>query len=161
MKNKEKYFDEIMDIVTFSRLAVSRENNKPFRCNQIECIDCLFREEVGGNCRTTAKEWLESEYVPYVDWSKVEVDTKVLVSDDNKHWFKRHFAKYEDGKIYAWRDGRTSWSSGNVIYWNHAKLYDEEESKAVTYYSGDKVYYQGRLYSAEQIEEKKNEGAEE
>lgn len=29
-----------------------------------------------------------------VDWSKVAVDTPVLVSNDNKEWIKRYFARY-------------------------------------------------------------------
>lgn len=33
-------------------------------------------------------------------WSKVSVDTKILVSNNGKGWSKRHFAKYEDGKVY-------------------------------------------------------------
>lgn len=149
MKNKEKYFDEIMDIVTLTRLAVSRESNKPFKCSQIKCSDCLFKEHSEKTCRISAKEWLESEYVPYVDWSKVEVDTKVLVSDDNEHWHRRYFAEYKDGKVVTWDIGKTSWSteSGGRVYWEYAKLYEEEENKTVTYYSGDKVYYQGQLYS--------------
>ena len=65
------------------------------------------------------------EYLGIVDWSKVEVDTPILVGNDNKTWFKRYFARYEDGKVYAWLNGKTSWSSisefsfGN---WKYAKL---------------------------------------
>ena len=61
-----------------------------------------------------------------VDWNKVEVDTKVLVRnkpDDN--WLKRHFAKYEDGKVYVFKNGRTSWSSRGITHWQETKLWEE------------------------------------
>ena len=33
---------------------------------------------------------------PEVDWSKVEVDTPILVRNtDNEEWNKRYFARYE------------------------------------------------------------------
>ena len=67
-------------------------------------------------------------YTPPTDWSKVEVDTKVLVRDfDNNVWSKRYFAEYKDGEYYAYVDGKTSWSSdGDETQWNQMKLYKEE-----------------------------------
>ena len=68
-----------------------------------------------------------------VDWSKVEVDTPILVrqtEDEDKEWGRRHFAKYENGKVYAWGEGYTSWSSeGHMVIWNYAKLAESEETK--------------------------------
>ena len=61
-----------------------------------------------------------------VDWDEVEVDTKVLVrnkTDDN--WLKRHFAKYEDGKVYVFKNGRTSWSSRGITHWQETKLWED------------------------------------
>lgn len=128
MKNKEIYVDEIMDIVTSSRLAVLAKTNKPCGCHQIACSDCLFGEILDKDCFEEAKKWLEEEYEPRVDWSKVEVDTKVLVSNNNENWLKRYFSKYEDGKVYAWHQGKTSWSVKSrfdVVQWKYAKLYEE------------------------------------
>ena len=69
-----------------------------------------------------------TEYTPPMDWSKVEVDTKVLVRDwDNSEWVPRHFAKYKDGKVHTWNSGRTSFTIINeedYIPWNQAKLYE-------------------------------------
>lgn len=65
------------------------------------------------------------EYLDIVDWESVEVDTPILVGNDNKTWFKRYFAKYEDGKVYAWLNGKTSWSSTcevSIGHWKYAKL---------------------------------------
>ena len=61
-----------------------------------------------------------------VDWDEVEVDTKVLVRnkpDDN--WLKRHFAKYEDGKVYVFKNGRTNWSNEGITHWQETKLWED------------------------------------
>ena len=72
---------------------------------------------------------MEEYKEPEVDWSKVEVDTPILVRDyESQEWEARHFAKYEDGVIYAWDGGSTSWTSkGNVTEWKFAKLADGGE----------------------------------
>lgn len=61
-----------------------------------------------------------------VDWSKVEVDTKILVEDITGNWINRYFAKYEDEKIYAWQGGKTSWTTDLINHWENVKLYKEE-----------------------------------
>ena len=77
--------------------------------------------------------WLLEEYKePEVDWSKVEVDTPILVRrSDNEEWNKRYFAGYgNDGCIYAWSNGCTSWTAYNnsdVTEWEYAKLAESEE----------------------------------
>lgn len=54
---------------------------------------------------------LELEFEEIVDWNKVPVDTKVLVSDDGERWDKGYFKQYKDGVFYCFSDGRTSWTS--------------------------------------------------
>lgn len=67
-----------------------------------------------------------AEYLGIVDWSKVKVDTPILVKDDyDDKWEKAYFAKYEDEMIYAWNSGRTSFSARNeddTFIWDRAKL---------------------------------------
>lgn len=64
-----------------------------------------------------------------VDWSKVAVDTPILVRDyENEAWDKRYFAEYKDGYVYAWVEGKKSWSSnGSKSGWMYAKLAEVEE----------------------------------
>lgn len=65
------------------------------------------------------------EELGIVDWSKVKVDTPVLVRDfENQDWEKRYFAFFDDELIYAWDGGATSWSVKNkdAIPWKYAKL---------------------------------------
>ena len=123
MKNKEKYAKEILEIAcSGSSLAFDKTTNKVVPCNGLRCSNCLF----GRNCDEAIKEWCESEYVEQpVDWSKVPVDTPILVRDEDEEKFKkRHFAKYANEKVYAWNMGTTSWSADEncVTTWNCAKL---------------------------------------
>ena len=122
MKNKEKYAKEILDIAcSDSRLAFDKTTNKVVPCNGLCCSNCLF----GHNCDEAIKEWCESEYVePPVDWSKVSVDAPILVRDSKfDGWSQRHFAKCDNGTVYAWSDGRTSWTAyGKLNAHKYAKL---------------------------------------
>ena len=81
-------------------------------------------------------EILQMEFVEIVDvdWSKVPVDTKILVSEDGEDWYRRYFAKYEGGIIYAFPDGLSSFTARykpeyggyrRVCAWKYAKLYEE------------------------------------
>nr|DAF74891.1 MAG TPA: hypothetical protein [Caudoviricetes sp.] len=70
---------------------------------------------------------LDFKKVYDVDWTKVEVDTKILVSEDGDVWYKKYFAKYENDKVYTFIGGATSFSSGGYfISWKYAKLYKED-----------------------------------
>ena len=66
------------------------------------------------------------EKLGIIDWSKIAVDTPVLVRDsENDVWKCRYFAKYEYGKVYTWVDGRTSWSNKILdvpVFWKYAEL---------------------------------------
>ena len=63
-----------------------------------------------------------------VDWSKVEVDTPILVGEGDGEWVKRYFAEYKDGIVYAWCGGSTSWDANNMMMsWKYAKLAESEE----------------------------------
>ena len=63
-----------------------------------------------------------------IDWENIPIDTPLLVSNGRGAWKKRHFAKYEDGKVYAFVQGRTSFSGSKdcVTSWKIVKLFEEE-----------------------------------
>lgn len=67
-----------------------------------------------------------AEYLGIVDWSKVKVDTPIFVRNSIEEvWKCRYFAMYENGEVYAWQLGRTSWSNvikNSPIAWKYAKL---------------------------------------
>lgn len=127
MKNKEKFKDEIIDIVCEGH-TLTLSHGKPEGCELINCSRCDLSPcgRDGGGRKEGMKKWAEQEYDPIkeVDWRKVKVDTKVLVKNsEEEKWQPRYFAKYENGRIYAWRNGATSWSTSRVVApWSYAKL---------------------------------------
>ena len=127
MKNYEKYADEIKTYTNGSSY-----------CEEIIIPNVL--KPLGKSCVDTSCDvcnsltilWLMEEYEepkePETDWSKVKVDTPILVRDfEGSDWLKRYFAKYEDGYVYAWGNGCTSWNADNMYAWNYTKLAESEE----------------------------------
>lgn len=133
MTNYEKYQKQIINIFKEGN-CIAVKDGKPVDCSSIRCGKCNLYV-LGGNCKPKLGEWLESEYVePTVDWSKVPVDAKVLVSTDEVVWKKRHFARVEDGMPLVWADGQTSWSADRADYiaaFKYIKLYEEGEQNEV------------------------------
>lgn len=70
------------------------------------------------------------DLVEWSPWQDVKVDTKVLVRDsDGESWNRRYFCRYENGKVYTFASGCTSWSNVEEdkltscpIAWRQAKL---------------------------------------
>ena len=126
MKNYEKYADEIRE---YKGDEFCKDFIEPYilksintKCTGISCV----------KCHTYRMIWLLEDYEePETDWSKVEVDTPILVRTvEWAEWSRRYFAKYEDGMVYVWNLGRTSWSATNdkdVSAWPYAKLAESEE----------------------------------
>ena len=136
MTNYEKYKKEI-DIIfdKNSLVAVDRNTNKLSTCHDSTCEDCLFFRKYnnGTHCTLSCVKWLVSEYEEFeVDWSKVPVDTPVLVSNDGVNWYRRYFADVDDdGTPLVFADGRTSWTHDDVDKgwyekFNHTKLAEVE-----------------------------------
>lgn len=66
-----------------------------------------------------------AEYLGIVDWSKVKIDTPILVSLDGETWFCRYFAAFKNDIVYTWSSGATSWSVRKrecQDAWSFAKL---------------------------------------
>lgn len=126
MTNKEKYAKDLYSIFLNS-FGVDKEN-KPFQCDGM-CSErkCQFYNKK--DCETLTKQWLDEECK--TDWSKVPVDTPILVKNNTfPVWRRRHFAKYENGKVFAWAEGLTSWSAGNntlCVDWECARLCEDNK----------------------------------
>lgn len=132
MLNKEKYAKEILNIACEGH-SIAMIDGKLRQCSGASCNKCDFNSNI--NCRKNVNEWANSEYIkpvePPVDWSKVPVDTPIYVRcRSSDEWEKKHFAKFENNYVYAWSDGKTSWSTtnGSTMVWEHAKLAESEES---------------------------------
>lgn len=129
MTNAEKYRDEIMT----------------WDCENDYCSDfvepkilaslgrkCGVENTTCDLCKAIQFLWFQEEYKePEVDWTKVEVDTPIIA------YFgvfraKKHFAKYENGKIYFYVNGKTSWTVTNANDYeecDYARLATEEDLK--------------------------------
>ena len=133
MTNKEKYGDKLIELAANAGVFALK-NGEPALYKEIKCEECDFCNKSRRICKGSTcifREWLNSEYKPKIDWSKVAVDTPILVRDSEEEaWRKRYFAKYENETVYAWKLGRTSWStrrSDDINAWKMAKLAESEE----------------------------------
>ena len=131
MKNYEKYADEIK---TYT--------NGPSYCEEIIIPNVL--KPLGKSCVDTSCDvcnalttlWLMEEYEepeePEVDWSKVEVDTPVLVRGcEKEEWKKMHFAECILNTVYVWEGGKTSWTTDNTYPWEYAKLAEDQKEPEI------------------------------
>ena len=125
MKNYEKYADEIKEYKVsrggyFCSEFIMPHILKKDSCNGVNCEHCHILQMI----------WLLEDYEePKVDWSKIKVDTPVLVKNiENEEWKKRYFAKYEDGRVHVWNNGCTSWSAYHMYDYKYAKLAESEEN---------------------------------
>ena len=120
MKNYEKYADEIreFDGSDFCKDFVCQHILKIEDCDYIGCSRCNMLQML----------WLLEDYEePDPDWSKVAVDTPILVRQgEDGEWIRRHFAKYEGGIVYTWKDSRTSWTEDSMTGWDSGKLAEME-----------------------------------
>lgn len=129
MKNYEKYADKIREYDgsnfcdDFIIPNILKSNGL---CSDTDCKACQMLCMI----------WLSEEYKepeepeePETDWSKVEVDTPILVRNiECGEWFKRHFAEYKNGKVYTWDNGYTSWTAcGDMGAWRYFKLAESEK----------------------------------
>lgn len=141
MKNREMYKDKIMKalkdapvedgaICDFMREAVFPTQNVTGEehCRKISCTDCSM----------VFAFWLDEEYVepeppkPEVDWSKVPVDTLVMVrKSEDEQWYLRYFRAFAPNHTYkyaTWEDGRTSKTAGGCFcWWKYCELVEDED----------------------------------
>lgn len=128
MKNREKYAEEIKSIIINGNNDINLCNKiiKPIilKQNNINCGSILCSD-----CRTLQILWLDEEYEePEIDWSKVPVDTLIRVKMNKiDEWVLRYFAKYKDGKIYAWKYGCTSKTTDcAATIWRYGEIVTED-----------------------------------
>lgn len=121
----DKLFKRMYDLGY--RKAEIEDDTLFFFVNERDCL-CPFSPRVPVKCTCfEEKDQLIDigEYLGVVDWSKVKVDTPILVRDcEISRWEKRYFASFENGKVHAWNGGTTSWSTENknTMSWKNAKL---------------------------------------
>lgn len=136
MTNKEKYAKELLDILCETGKTPGMIKGKIVACDGdlCNCNDCKFGKPTIV-CPINFKNWAKAEYeAPEVDWTKVPVDTKILVRNSlDKKWNRRYFYRYEEstGRIYSFALGSTSWSANerDTVMWEYAQIADPDERK--------------------------------
>lgn len=108
MTNYEKYKNEIEKFAKLNiDFALDKHDKGIVKCAGFDCNNCVF-DCSKGYCADNKMAWADAEHIESeVDWSKVAVNTPIMVSINNTDWYCRHFAKYENGLFYVWDDGRT------------------------------------------------------
>ena len=138
MTNYEYYKEQIERIARLGRrVAMNATTGEIVCCVDIDCNECLFQGSEDEKCSQKAFKWADEEYKePEVDWSKIPLDTPVLISVDGKNgnWFNRYFAGVnEKGQPTVFCYGATQWSNGyeEPCHFKYIKLaeVEYEESK--------------------------------
>lgn len=146
--NYEHYKNEIVAVFLcdmrckFIKQTVFKRDD----CSGVTCSECSKK----------VKEWLQQPYVEApieIDWTKVPVDTPVIVVGNSGVEYRRHFAKFQDNYVYAFDKGYTSWSAPKVSedyisMWSNYRLVRPEDvekyKKQTKGVSGDVEFFQRR-----------------
>lgn len=136
MKNKEKYKNELIKVIKeYGDLCEFMKKHEVYRMigKDLESlceINCVA-------CGTALQIWLDEEYMeppkPEVDWSKVPVDTLVMVRDsEDEEWVLRYFKGIDEeaqkSRFMAWGNGTTSKTAyGNYTHWTFCELVEDED----------------------------------
>lgn len=139
MKNREKYKNELIDVIKVDgRICGFMKKYGVYRMFKPDwerfCeMDCVA-------CGTALQIWLDEEYEeppkPEVDWSKVPVDTLVRVRDyENVEWHLRYFKGIDksnpEEKYEAWVNGTTSKTSNDkYMHWKCCELVEDEDGNS-------------------------------
>ena len=91
--NYEHYKKEIDAIWKQGQcVGLRKSTNEVVACNECPCKECEFYDEDTERCVNNVQRWLVSEYkdpAEDVDWSKVPVDTPVLVKQYDSSIFRK------------------------------------------------------------------------
>ena len=130
MKNREKYKNELIKVCKSGGFK-SKELMKFFNDYVVPTYKCGNYAAINAEkVALLTSLWLDEECKePEVDWSKVKVDTPILVSRDGNCWHHKYFAEYRDGTVYAFNNGTTSWTSNEKTGWSYAKLAEPQNTE--------------------------------
>lgn len=121
--------DKVKDIFA-EAFAVNKETGEVLKCFKLPCRLCLFR---GDGCGDARRKWLDQPVLDpekNIDWSKVPVDTPVVVWNNDWEYIKGHFYK-KDNHYFIFSNGQTSYTNkdGLRIGYCHCKLANLEDIK--------------------------------
>lgn len=131
MKNKERYREELIEnCKKCTNCDFIRNIIMPTFDTSCQIINCR-------GCQILVSLWLDDEYKHPEYWSKIPVNTPVLVRHNkNGKWFLRLFAKYDDGMVFTYPLSYFKETIGDhksidkyLQTWNYIKLATSEDIK--------------------------------
>lgn len=108
-------------------------------CNEdINCCDCKYEttsclnkiDYIHMNIKDHIRRVMDFKLLePKIDWSKVEKDTLLEVSDnkDMTRVYRRYFAEYRNETIYCYSGGCTSKTACDTTPWEYARLIEDDD----------------------------------
>lgn len=132
MKNREKYKNELMDVIKMDgRICGFVKKHDVFRMIETDWEKFCGEKDCPA-CTTALQIWLDEEYEePEMDWYYVPVDTLVRVRNSkNENWTLQYFKGIGDTipnhRFETWDDGRTSITTDGIIkHWRYCELVEE------------------------------------
>ena len=135
MKNKEKYAEQIVEIVCgCCNFGVNKYTGRPVSCKYLYCSKCLLNEMNSRNCHGSRREWAEAEYVERPVISKRDRAFLDYLGENAK-WMTRESGSgisvwltkpKKDKSISAWTDGMYNCLSELNIDFPMVKFEDDE-----------------------------------
>lgn len=108
MKNKEKFNDEILDIICKGgNIAVDNITYEPVDCNSIDCGTCLFYG--CGTCSDGLIEWARREYKKPIVISYNDSLFLNFIKDEYNY-----IARDKNGFLYAYPDRPKKYNQNNL-----------------------------------------------
>lgn len=124
MKNKEKYIDDIIEVMKDHSKGCHFRAKRMFRNEYGECpaeISC-------NECNIKFYQWLEEEYEPpKVDWKSVPMNTIIEARGSNGKyipWHKTTFVFYDENSDYPYVCINEA-IPPKAIGWKYARLLEE------------------------------------
>ena len=133
MKNREKYKNELMDVIKEDGMVCEFvKKHEVYRMFENDANS--YCKMACATCSTALNLWLDEEYEePEVDLDNVPVDTLVRVRDrEDEEWILRYFKGINEDSLRhryeAWESGATSKTAkGKYLCWNYCELVEDED----------------------------------
>ncbi len=102
--------------------AIFAYSSKPTKKNKVWILDSAPVNDTYQNISLISRMFTDVKWgdkkpfeIPCVNWDDVPVDTKVIVTGVHDSKWKCHFCEKLNDKILVFRDGKTSWTTNDVV----------------------------------------------
>lgn len=127
LQKEEEHFRKGHLISGFCKSFVRPYVLKQKRCENVDCKWCQFYFAQWLN-----QEYIDEDEIDEVDWSKVLIDTPVMVNNGNSCWYLRYFAGLNSHQEpCVWRGGQRSTETNLKDAWDYIVLIEGWSSKKI------------------------------